>query len=68
MEAPGHREGELIRWPDLAEAIESRIRWWGLFTVTELTVIPAPKLTVVLSCTQLVNWPAMATFRLLVPC
>ena len=37
-------------------------------TVTEFTVIPAPRFTVVLPCTQLVNWPAMAMFRLLVPC
>ena len=34
-----------------------------LLTVTEFTVIPAPRFTVVMPCTQLVNWPAMATFR-----
>ena len=44
------------------------VRLVALLTVTEFTVIPAPRFTVVLPCTQWVNWPAMATFRLLVPC
>ena len=34
-------------------------------TVKDTTVMPAPKLAVVVPCTQLVNWPVRATER---PC
>ena len=36
----------------------------GQFTVSgEASVIPAPKLTVVVPCTKCVNWPVIATDR-----
>jgi hypothetical protein len=37
----------------------------GELTVNDATVIPAPKLAVVVACAQFVNWPASETDR---PC
>ena len=35
----------------------------GEFTVREFTVMPLPKLAVVVPCTQCVNWPVSETER-----
>jgi hypothetical protein len=39
-----------------------------LFTVSDATVTPAPKLAVVVPCTQLVNWPVSVTESFCCPC
>ena len=40
----------------------------GELTVRLATVIPAPKLAVVVPCTQVVNWPVSEMVRLCWPC
>jgi hypothetical protein len=53
------------RAPVAAEALmlTTAVALAGEVTVRDATVIPAPKLAVVVPCTQLVNWPASVTDR-----